>query len=278
MKLKSLASVVSLLTLAVAATAIRPEQAAAIELTFATPVEVTDLASSAMSNLGAGYSGNVIHYSNVAAGVDALVTATAFGTNYSLRGHIPNYTAAGNSTGDASFLYQIDSGTGLGGLTYKIDLFESGSNYTTAYTATDLKFLVYDVDGETPQGEAVRVFNSDGFYGYQVGSTAQALIPTQDTTSYLFSGRDVNTAENDASGSAILYFANTNSVTFQFEANTRTDTGANPVFSAIDGDLSLIHRTHQLSPDSSKLAVNPPQFLNLLQLSAPSWVVQQQCG
>ncbi len=234
---------VSLLTLAVAVTA-QPDKAAAIDLVFGTPDEVTNIPN-VLNALGPGYSGNIISYKNVAPGVDARITATTFGANYSFVANIPNYSAANPApqpAGDAAFVYQIAGNqVGKGGLDYRIDLYQSGTNYTTAYVAPDLRFLVYDVDGEASQGEAVRVSKDSGLIGYQVGSTAQALIPTEDATSYLFSGRDVNVAETDPSGSTILYFQNTSSVTFQFEANTRTSTSAaNPVFSAIDGDLSLI--------------------------------------
>ena len=127
-------------------------------------------------------------------------------------------------------------------MTYKIDLFNSGSNFTVAAGPTNLRFLAYDVDGEASQGEAVRVFKNNGFSGYQVGNAVNALIATEETDSYLFSGRNINRPETDPSGAAIFYFENTNTVTLQFEANTRTAIGNNNngVFSAIDGDLSLL--------------------------------------
>jgi hypothetical protein len=262
MNLKSL-KVLSLLTAAVAATVIQPEQAAAIDLNFATIDTTLDTTTSTNYynfGFGPGVASNVIHYKNVSAGVDAVITATVTGANYSFTENIYNYSAntAGQPTGDAAFLYQIAvNQTGLGTMSYKIDLFASGSNYSTAYTATDLRLLAYDVDGEASQGEAVRVFKGDssgGLVGYQIGSNATAaLIESEDANSYLFSGRDVNKPESDTSGAALFYFQNTSSVTFQFEANTRTATAAvaaplgtpngNPVFSAIDGDVSLIGNT-----------------------------------
>ncbi len=144
-------------------------------------------------------------------------------------------------------------------MTYRIDLFQAGSNFSTAFVAPDLRFSVYDVDGENPnttgpgttqsnlrQSEAVRIFKrtgSSGFAGYQVGSAANALIPSEETTSYLFSGRGVNQLESNTAGAGIFYFLNTSSVTFQFEANTTAPlatSGVNAMFSAIDGDVSLI--------------------------------------
>jgi hypothetical protein len=244
---------VSLLTLAAAATASQPEQAAAVDLNFNTidtALDTTTNTNFFNFGFGPGVTSNVIHYKNVASGVDATVTAGFFGTGYSLAEHIYNYSAntAGQPTGDAAFLYQMAANqTGKGGMTYKMDFWNSGSNYSTAYTAPDLRFLVYDVDGEPTQGEALRIAKGSGLVGYQVGSSAAALIPTEDANSYLFSGRNVNQPENDTSGAAILYFQNVNSVTFQFEANTLTaSTSANPVFSAIDGDLSLIGQNTSL--------------------------------
>ncbi len=277
--------------------------AAVLNLNFSTVLETTQNTNPFNFGFGAGVGNNpadtlasntptgvnsiITRYTNVGtdAGqkIDARVTATAFstpGTNtvntpattptYSVVEQIPNYTAAGNSNGDGSFLYQIAKNQrGAGGMTYKIELFTTDGtihNYSTAYTASELRFLVYDVDGENNlttgpgtgqssqnQTEAVRVAAGQGFTGYQIGSGAAALVPTLDATdgSYLFSGRQTNYLETDSSSAAILYFANTSSVTFQFEANTLvpgSTTAANtafvnnnnPVFSAVDGDLSLI--------------------------------------
>ncbi len=262
MKLKSL-HILSLLTLAVTATA-QPEKAAAIDLNFGTTTQsqtdtnpfsfgfgpgVGNSGPVASSNPTGSTGAVVVNYTNVAAGVDARVTAQTFGTGYSFVEHIPNYSvnAAGQPVGDAAFIYQIAANTtGLGGLTYKIDLFQTDGtthNFTTAYTATDLRLFAYDVDGEAAQGEALRVFkgtDTSGLIGYQLGSTSPLAV-SQDATSYLFTGPGVNRAETDPSGAALLYFQNTSSVTLQFEANTTTaSANNNPVFSAIDGDVSLI--------------------------------------
>jgi hypothetical protein len=262
MKLKSL-QVLSLLTLAVAATA-QPEKAAAIDLNFSTTTQsqtdtnpfsfgfgpgVGNSGPVASSNPTGSTGSVVVNYTNVFAGVDARVTAQTFGTGYSFVEHIPNYSVntAGQPVGDAAFLYQIAANTtGKGGLTYKIDLFQTDGtthSYNTAYTATDLRLFAYDVDGEAAQGEALRVFkgtDTSGLIGYQLGSTSP-LAASEDATSYLFTGPGVNRAETDPSGAALLYFQNTSSVTFQFEANTTTaSANNNPVFSAIDGDVSLI--------------------------------------
>jgi hypothetical protein len=263
----------SVITLAAVATAIQPVRAATLDLKFGTVAASTSDPDyvAALGSLGAGYSRSSLRYTNVAPGVsgvlgnglDAVFTASPFtvgtGSPYSFQGHIPNFrstTTSANTTNlpfqDAGVRYQIaGGGLGEGGLNYKIELFETGTN--TRYTASDLRFLIYDVDGErvgtnssggtssANQNEAVRIAKGAGLVGYQVGSSAQALIPTEDATSYLFSGRRNDVLETDKSGAAIFYFQNVSEVNFQFEANTLTPalTSPNTVFSAIDGDLSL---------------------------------------
>jgi hypothetical protein len=239
----------SILSVAAITTASQAEKAAAADLNFAnlkfdTPNPINSSPNTTIDGDPA-FTGTTIEYFNVAPGVDARITATPFGDNYSFAGHFPDYSTLtmGEPKGDTALQYQIaNDQTGPGGLTYKIDLFESGGTFTTAFIAPELRFLIYDVDGESSQGEAVRIANGGGFVGYQVGNTNEALTPTFDalTNSYLFSGRNTNVSETDPSGAAIFYFQNTNSVTFQFEANTRTQSSINSVFSAIDGDLSLI--------------------------------------
>jgi hypothetical protein len=263
--------VASVLSLAAVATVCQPEKAAAVDLVFSTVTTANGNTTGLTTNLfgaglGNGYTGRIIDYTNVAGGVNARVTATTFGNNYSFVGHLNNYNSANGTTqpnGDAGFIYQIAANqTGAGGMTYKIDLFDAtfGNGWTQAYVAPDLRFSVYDVDGEnssttgpgTTQGiynqsEAVRVFKGDtatnsGFAGYQVGTATNSLVPTEDANSYLFTGPSTNYLETNVVGAALLYFQNTSSVTFQFEANTSSPTNPNPngVFSAIDGDVSLI--------------------------------------
>jgi hypothetical protein len=250
-KLINRSIVASLLSLAAVATVSQPEKAGAVDLNFATRLEANNATNLAGANLGNGYTGNVIRYTNVATNgtttIDARITATPFGTGYSFVGHLPNYsTATGQPAGDAGFIYQTNT-LGAGGMTYTIDLFvaDATHSFTTAYTAPDLRFSVYDVDGEPSQNEAVRVAKGTdlgGLAGYQVGTSGASLIAEDKGTSYLFSGRNANQLESDSSSAALLYFQNVSSVTFQFEADTTGlgTGGTNGVFSAIDGDVSLI--------------------------------------
>jgi hypothetical protein len=255
--------VASVLSLAAVATVYQPEKAGAVDLSFAT-IDTTRSTSSNPNtfgfNFGSGVSANTIYYTNVASGVDARITASVFnGTgSYLFNQSIYNYSAntTGQPTGDAAFLYYNNAttttGLGTGGMRYTIDLFQTNGTthtYSTAYVAPDLRFSVYDVDGEAPQSEAVRVAKGDiatnsGLAGYQVGTSAASLIASEDATSYLFSGRNLNQPETDSSSAVLLYFQNTSSVTFQFESNTTSGTVANPIFSGIDGDVSTIGSTN----------------------------------
>jgi hypothetical protein len=260
MKSKSLASVVSLLTLAAAATALQPEKAGAVALSFATRDTVLDTSTTSTNfgnfNLGPGITSNVIHYQNVAAGVDAVVTAGVFGTGYTFTENIYNYsnkvatTAVPNPPkGDAAFLYKSGAApaagtTAVGGMTYTINFYSTTGgvhDYSTAYVAPALEFLVYDVDGESSQSEAVRINKGTGLVGYQVGNSSAALTASEETNSFLFSGRSVNQAETDSSSAVILYYENVSSLMFQFEAVTNSTSSANNyVFSGVDGNLSIL--------------------------------------
>ncbi len=252
--------VLSALSIAVAATTISAGKAAAIDLKFNSPVNATSSSidytakDTTFGLFGPAYSRSTIQYTDVAtlpggATVDAVITATPFGTGYTFTDHVPNYTSAGNSNGDTALIYTAANRT-QGGLNYKIDLFQGGGSFSTPYVASALRFLVYDVDGEPSQGEAVRILKDSGLVGYQLGNTAAALttpatLPADG--SYLFSGRNVNQPETDSSSAAILYFKDVSSVNFQFEANTRASSSLpNGVFSAIDGDLSLLGSTSAL--------------------------------
>lgn len=249
----------SALAMATVATGIQSERAAAIGLSFNTPVAIPgDPLNSTTAALGGGsaYTNLSIGYADVATGLDAKITATPFttsttGSNYTFRQHLTGYTSAGNSSGDAGFVYDGNTLGSVGGMTYKIELFQSGSNFTVAAAPQDLSFLIYDVDGETtsPQTESLRIFKGDGtsgFTSYRLGSTSTSLkVQAEDGVSYVFGKQTAsNVAETNVSGDIILNFTNTNSVLFQFEATTISGTTPNPVFSAIDGDFTILPNTN----------------------------------
>lgn len=301
----------SLSILAVAATVGHPERAAAIDLNFVTTTQTQTDTNPYNFNFGPGVGNSgpvnsvnptgstgavVVNYTNVATGVDARITAQTFGANYSFVEHIPNYSVntLGQPAGDAAFFYQIAANQlGAGGMTYTIDLFQTDGtthNFSTAYVAPNLSFSVYDVDGENTatanQTEAVRVLKgsgNSGLAGYQVSTDPTAgLIVTENATSYLFSGRGVNQSETSFLGSALLYFQNTSSVTFQFEANTVAPalTSANPVFSGIDGDLSMIKSQAGTTIDSNGyvVATGVSSFVQAKKLPEPFTIIGSIIG
>ena len=222
-----------------------------IDLSFANLMESTDVPNPPFG-LGPGYSGTTMHFTDVAPGsglsVDMLVTVTNVSTpQYYYEVSIPDYksTTGTEPNGDLGYLYYHDDGSGgssVGGLFYNLEFFEGGGTFTTPKTMPAFQFLIYDVDGESVQSEAVRVFSLDGFVGY--GITAGGVTVQDNGFAYLFTGPGTNRQEDDPSGAFVLIYENTSKVTFQMESDTDdsdADSNDNPVFSAIDGDLSLIN-------------------------------------
>jgi hypothetical protein len=231
--------------MAIAAVASQTDKATAVDLNFSNPVQATNITN--LQNIyGAAYSGTKFDFAGVAPNVNATVTATVSGTGYTFQAHVPDYSStAGEPDGDLGLRYEASQNTS-GGLSYKIELWDStvGNGYTSASIAPELRFLVYDVDGEASQGEYLRFAKNSGLVGYQLGNSPTAAMTYSDQgTSHLFSGRNLNQNENNSSGAGIFYFQNVSSVSFGFEAITRsgaTSTSRNGIFSAIDGDLSYL--------------------------------------
>ncbi len=120
---------------------------------------------------------------------------------------------------------------------------------------------------------------NSGFSGYQIANN-NPLTVTQDATSYLFQGVGYNLPENDASGATVLYFDNTSTFTLQFEANTVSTINnlnlTNPVFSAIDGDLSILGATEALK--TASLATSYQSRVTAQKLPEPFTVIGTLVG
>jgi hypothetical protein len=241
-------------------------------LDFSQNVQAADGSNPNASTLGPYYSGSVIDYTNVGqlAGtfIDARITATAFGNGYTFAGHLTNYSqnVVGQPTGDAGIYYIANQPGEAGGLTWKMDFFEHGSNWLTPIVIPQARIMIYDVDGESFQSEAVRAFKSDGLISYQLGNTPQSLVASDAGSSILFQGPGINFSETDPTGASILLYQNTSSITLQFEAFTDiTSPASNGVFSGIDGDLSLLQGNESgfnppveaPEPSSALLAILP---------------------
>jgi len=207
------------------------------DLSFSNPVQAAD--HSNLGGLGPAYSGTTYDFLNVAAGVDMRVTIAAFG-NVSFLGSYPNYSSAsGQPSGDLGYRYQANS-LGSGGINYTMSFFEGGGTFTTAKILPALSLMIYDVDGEPNQDESVRVFAADGFTTYQLPKAGGMTAQAEGMSSMKFTGPGSNRDEDDPTGAVILNCANTSSLTLQMLSDTTGGSTPNPVFSAIDGDLSLI--------------------------------------
>jgi hypothetical protein len=231
------------LTLAMLALVGISQPASAVDLNFSSFSPATD---SFNASLGPYYSGSSMDFYNVATvgalSVDMRLTVSTNGP-YSIIGEFPNYSqnVVGEPAGDLGIYYRADA-AGLGSATYTMSFFDHSSNFTTPVVISSLSMLAYDVDGESWQSEAVRAYYADGFVSYNVGTAPAHLVADVQSDSVLFSGPGYNTAETDPTAAVILNFENTSQIRFAFEANTiNTSPLPNPVFSGIDGDLSMLH-------------------------------------
>jgi len=216
------------------------------DLDFSNPVQATN----AHDSLGNYYTGNTTDFTNVAPtsgkSVDLRARVTKTAGNYSFVGTYPDYgSVTGEPSGDLGYRYQAD-GYGVGGITYNLGFYQGGGTFSNQLVVNDFRLMIYDVDGESWQSESVRVNTSDGFYGYQLPTSGGVTVRNEGNGNFLFTGPGVDRSETDSSGAFILYFRNTSSINLQMESNTYATVGGkagplpNPVFSAIDGDLSML--------------------------------------
>ncbi|MEO0484580.1 MAG: hypothetical protein AAF092_01570 [Pseudomonadota bacterium] len=187
--------------------------------------------------------------------VDARVTATVGpqtqfgdGSTYSTLRNALIYDYAGSGAApedDLAFLYtamgvnNVENGITLGVQFYDGTGAKSNS-FTDTMSVKELEIAVYDVDGEPSQSEYFRAFRADGLVSYGLGNTPQALVATNEGGGVIrFDGPGTNFAETDATGAAILTYADTDFFQLSFGSVQSGGPNSNPVFSAIDGDLSL---------------------------------------
>ncbi|MCB1229332.1 MAG: isopeptide-forming domain-containing fimbrial protein [Verrucomicrobiae bacterium] len=228
-----------------------------VDLNFDNPVEATN---GTFPGIGNYYSGSTMHFSNVAniggQQVDARLSVTAVTGPYQFIGTIPNHSQSGGSepNGDIGYLYQ-STGAGTGGITYRLEFFEGDGTYSTAYEIPYFSLMGYDVDGESVQSEEMRANEADGLVGYQLGSAPGSVTATREPTSVLFTGPGSNRSETDPSGAFIMYFANTSKVDLEMISTTSgSSPQPNAIFSAIDGDLSLLN--------GNLSGFNPPVYIS----------------
>jgi hypothetical protein len=221
-----------------------------VDLDFSQNVQPNNAIYPNQSTLGPEYfSGYTFDFVNVAfvngLAVDARVTVTGVSEGYDFVGYIPDYNqATGGPEGDLGVYYRSELGNQqevTGGISYTISFYQSGSNFTTSQTLSDIRFLIYDHDGETGQSESIRTYAADGFTGYQIGNVSGIHVHDEGD-SYRFDARGAGHPEDNADGGFIAYYHETSSIRFDmFSTTSPTLPGANNgIFGAFDGDLSLI--------------------------------------
>jgi|GEM_PF-376195 len=224
-------------------------------LRFATFAPETNVAN-LNNELGPGYTGGLtMDFLAVAVyegtTIDARVTAVAnpdteFATgttNKTARGFIPNYkaTSPGQPEGDLGFVYAGTDGN-TPGITLTLSFFDGtgdrSGTFRDVYVVPDLRLLVYDVDGEPAQAEWFEASYADGLESYATGSAPTSVTATPTDAGVRFVGPGKNCRETDTSGAVVLQYRDASHITLTFGAEQYRP-GTNPVFSAIDGDLSL---------------------------------------
>lgn len=228
------------------------------DLVFNNPVQATNAYH---SQLGYYYTGTTFNFLNVAPdssqSVDMRLTVTGVtAPRYAYNGTLPDYSeAAGEPGGDLGFLLSYQGGAGptgnfgSGGLTYNLEFFKGGSNFTDPYAIPDFRLMIYDIDGEGSQDEAVAAFADNGLISYQLSNANELAVTDAGDGYYLFAGPGIVRDETDPRTAVILRYQNTSAIQLQMIANTKNNSpNNNGVFVAVDGDLSMINAGSLAAP------------------------------
>lgn len=176
---------------------------------------------------------NVANVNGVA--IDATITASAITGNGDWGGISANYNGGPSEPrGDIALYYLGDAGTSY--FTYTLQFFVGGSSFTQRQAIESFRLMMYDVDGDANQDEFATAYMADGLVGYARGPLMKA---TESADSVRFEGPGANQDETDTDGAFFLYYANTDTVNIRME-NFTTGAANNGVFSALDGDSSLL--------------------------------------
>jgi hypothetical protein len=230
-------------------------------VTTYTGFNFSDRVESAISNQ---YNGLTQSFRNVATGVDMRITTSTYGAatyNYTVK------TTAGGDlqaryTSTAGWNSAVDpvAGSNPLGINYTLNFFEAdaGHTFSIAKVLSDFRLLTYDVDGSSSsstststvngvttttttktiiQSELVRVLAGSGFVSYQL-TPDTTLTASQTDGNWQFKGNDVD-VNFTLPSMAMMNFANTSVVKFQFEAPYSRDAN-DPVATYLDGDLTFI--------------------------------------
>lgn len=246
------------------------------DLDFSNHVQATN---ATYSGLGAYYTGNTFDFLNVAPtsgqNLDLRASVSSVSSNTSWLGAFPDYSSnTGQPDGDLGYLYQANA-AGVGGITYNLNFYRGGGTFTNNFVVPDFRLMIYDVDGEATQSESVRVNVSQGFYGYRLPTVGGITVTNEGNGSYLFTGPGVNRSETDPSAAFILYYRNTNQITLNMVSNTTASSPIpNRVFSAVDGDLSML--AGDLSSFGNIVMVPEPTSATLALLGVSAFFIRRR--
>jgi hypothetical protein len=227
------------------------------DLVFDNPVQSTNATH---SQLGDYYTGTTYDFLNVAPGsgqnVDMRLTATGITSpRYTYNGAVPNFgSVPGEPAGDLGLLFSYTGGTGpganlgAGGVTYHLEFFSGGSGFSDPFSIPDFRLMIYEIDGESTQDEAVAAFDADGLVSYQLASSTSLSVQTGDGYR-LFTGPGVDRPYSDTRTAVLLRYHDTSSINLQFLANTRSGSpNNNGVLGAVDGNMSFINTGSLAAP------------------------------
>ena len=235
----------------------------------------SDRVESAISNQ---YNGLTQSFRNVATGVDMRITTSTYGAaTY-------NYTVKTTAGGDLQARYTSTAGWNAAvnpvagsnplGINYTLNFYEAdaGHTFSIAKVLSDFRLLTYDVDGSSStststvngvttttktiiQSELVRVLAGSGFVSYQL-TPDTTLTASQTDGNWQFKGNDVD-VNFTLPSMAMMNFANTSVVKFQFEAPYSRDAN-DPVATYLDGDLTFITQA-QFDTFSAPITAGVPE-------------------
>ena len=215
------------------------------------------------SAIGSSYNGLTQSFRNVAAGLDMRITTSVFGSatyNYTKQASSGDLVARYTSINGWNAAVNPVAGSNPLGINYTLNFFEAdaGHTFSTAKVVSDFRFLSYDIDGDSStstssgsingvpysnttttitQSELVRVLAGSGFVSYQLTADT-TLTASQTDGNWQFKGNDVD-VNFTLPSMAMMNFANTSVVKFQFEAPYSRDAN-DPVATYLDGDLTFI--------------------------------------
>ena len=218
----------------------------------------SDRVESAISNQ---YNGLTQSFRNVAPGVDMKITTSTYGAaTY-------NYTVKTTAGGDLWAQYTSTAGWNSAvnpvpgsnplGINYTLNFYEAdaGHTFSIAKVLSSFRLLTYDVDGSNSgtststvngvttttktivQSERIRVLPGSGFVSYQLTPDTKLTV-TENAGAWEINGDNVDVNWTLPS-MAMMNFANTSVVKFQFEAPYSRNAN-DPVATYLDGDLTFI--------------------------------------